>query len=48
MANIPGLETWNLLLLVQTVHLWICTSTTLNTSPLCSNNTCSIWSGRCL
>ena len=33
MTNIPGLEKWNLLLLLQTFQFWICTSTAL--SPLC-------------
>jgi len=34
MAIIPGPQKYNLLLLLQTFHLWICTSTALNTSPL--------------
>jgi len=33
MATIPGLEKWNLLLLLQTFQLWISTSTALNTAP---------------
>ena len=41
MAIIPGLEKYNLLLLLQTFQLWISTSTALNTSPLwrcCTRN----------
>jgi len=35
MGIIPGLEKYNLLLLLQTFQLWVSTSTALNTSPLC-------------
>jgi len=34
MTNIPGLETRNLFLLLQTFQLWICTSIAPNTSSL--------------
>ena len=39
MAIIPGLEKYNLLLLLQTFRFWISTSTALNTSTLCRHYT---------
>jgi len=41
MVITPGLEKYNLLLLLQTFQIWISTSTALNTSPLwryCTRN----------
>jgi len=35
MANTPGLEKYNILLLLQSFRLWISIITALNTSPLC-------------
>jgi len=47
MANIPGLETWNFLLLLQTFQIWICTSTALNwLSPLRKYYTQNLLSGQ--
>jgi len=39
MANISGLETWNLLLLLQTSQLWMCTSVAHHSTPLLSAGT---------
>ena len=39
MANTPGLEKYNLLLLLQSFRLWISTITAPNTSPLCRHHT---------
>jgi len=49
MTNIPGLETQNLLLLLRTFQLWICTSITPNTSSLQAlHSKPPFWSGRYL
>jgi len=34
MANILGMENWNLFLLLQTFKLWMCTRTTSNSTSL--------------
>jgi len=41
MAIVPGLEKYNLLLLLQTLQLWISTSTALHISHLWRYYTCT-------
>jgi len=50
MANISGLEIWNLLLLLQTTQLWVCTLVH-HSIPLLSGGKTLVpqfWSGRYL